>query len=111
MKRIPPKAELKAAQRIITAIDHPLRQRILVLLYRERRKLAYNEIAELLGSKDNSLIARHLKVLVGAALVGNYLERAEGRMRSMYFISESGAAWLRKVGFTSPERARILLEA
>jgi DNA-binding IclR family transcriptional regulator len=111
MKHIPPKAEVRATQFVIRAIDHPLRQRILALLYREKRKLAYNEIAELLGAKDNSLIARHLKVLVGAALVGNHLERGEGRLRSLYFLSESGAAWLRKVDLASPARAKILLEA
>ena len=111
MKRIPPKAQLMATQAIIRALDHPLRQRILVLLHREGRTMAYNEIAEVLGASDNSLIARHLKVLVGAALVGNHLERREGRLRSLYFLSDSGRGWLRKVELASPDQGRALLEA
>lgn len=111
MRRIPPKAQLKATQHIIRALDHPLRQQILVLLHREKRTMAYSEISQGLRTEDNSLIARHLKVLVGAALVGNRLERGEGRLRSLYFLSDSGAAWLRKVDLDAPEQAGALLEA
>jgi len=112
MKRVPARAEVRATQQAIRALDHPLRQRVLVLLHRERRSVSYTDISKLLGVKDTSQIARHLKVLVGAALVGNFLERGEGgRLASVYFLTEKGTAWLRKVEFTSPERARALLEA
>ncbi|HKZ59634.1 MAG TPA: helix-turn-helix domain-containing protein [Candidatus Thermoplasmatota archaeon] len=109
MSKVPPKAAVRAAQQAIQALDHPLRQRILVLLHRDRAKLAYGEISKGLGLPDNSLIAHHLKVLVGAALVGNQLERIGGRIHSLYFISDSGAAWLSKAGLDAPDRVRVLL--
>ena len=111
MKRIPPKAELRATQHAIRALDHPIRQRILGLLLIEGNKVSYSDIVERLTISDTSAIAHHLKVLVGAALVGNTLERVGGRMGSLYFITELGEEWLSRVGFASPERARILLSA
>lgn len=111
MSRVPPKAAVLAAQRAIEALDHPLRQRILALLYDGRGELAYGDIAEGLAIRDNSAIAHHLKVLVGAALVGNQLRRVDGRIKSLYFISDAGAAWLEKTGLAAPERVRVLLKA
>jgi predicted ArsR family transcriptional regulator len=111
MSKVPPKAAVKAAQQAIRALDHPVRQRILVLLYREQGKLAYDDIAKGLGISDNSAIAHHLKILVGAALAGNQLERVGGRIRSLYFISDAGAAWLGKAGLDAPERVKVLLRA
>jgi len=111
MGKVSPKAAVKAAQHAIRALDHPVRQRILVLLYRERRKLAYGDIAKSLGIADTSAIAHHLKVLVGAALAGNQLERVDGRIHSLYFISDAGVAWLGKAGLDVPERVNVLLRA
>ena len=73
--------------------------------------MAYNEIAEALGIEDNSGIAHHIRVLVGAALVGNQLERVDGRIRSVYFLSQAGKGWLKKAGLSEPERLRLLIEA
>jgi predicted ArsR family transcriptional regulator len=111
MSKVPPKAAVKAAQQAIRALDHPVRQRILVLLYRERQKLAYRDIAKGLFISDTSAIAHHLKVLVGAALVGNQLERMDGRIHSLYFISDSGIAWLAKAGLDAPERMKVILRS
>ena len=111
MKRTPARAEVLAIQDTIAALDHPIRQRVLALLYREASPRAYNEIAQRLGIDDSSAIAHHLKVLVGAALVGNELTRVNGRIKSLYFITKSGGAWLDKAGLAEPERIRVLLEA
>jgi len=111
MGKVPPKAAVLAAQQAIGALDHPVRQRILALLYRDRGELAYSQVAEALGLEDTSAIAHHLKVLVGAALVGNHLRRVDGRIKSLYFISDSGVDWFDRVDLGSPERVRVLLSA
>jgi len=111
MSQVPHKAAVLAAQQAIEALDHPIRQRILALLYRDRAEMAYGDIAKALKIEDNSAIAHHLKVLVGAALVGNQLKRTEGRIRSLYFISDAGALWLEKTGLDAPEQVRVLLKA
>lgn len=108
MKTIPPKALVAATQHVLRAVDNPVRLRILAILYLERKAMAYNEIAQRIDKTDNSAVAHHLKVLVGAALVGNHLQRVEGQIRSCYSISESGADWLRRIGLEGREPMRIL---
>ena len=107
----PPRALLLATQRALRAMDHPVRQRILALLFERRRALAYNEIAAQLGISDSSAIAHHLRALTGAALVGNHLLRVDGKIRSVYSISDSGVSWMKRVGLSEPEGLKILIGA
>lgn len=111
MRKVPPKAAVLAAQQAIGALDHPVRQRILALLYRDRGEHAYSQIAQGLGLSDTSAIAHHLKVLVGAALVGNHLRRVDGRISSLYFISDAGIDWFERAKLGDPERVQVLLSA
>ncbi|HEX9710394.1 MAG TPA: helix-turn-helix domain-containing protein [Candidatus Thermoplasmatota archaeon] len=94
----------------IEASAHPLRRGILGLLAEEPGGLAYGEIARRLGLRDRSALAHHLKVVVGSALVGNELERQDGVIRSVYFLSEWGREWMGRTGLGKPAARKRLLE-
>jgi len=103
MRRSPPGAALRASRAVLRALDNDLRLRILALLYQEREGLPYSEIATRLGLEDNSGLARHLDLLVGAVVVANEVSRMAGKIRSVYFITEWGIESLEGVGLGDPE--------
>jgi DNA-binding transcriptional ArsR family regulator len=90
-------------------MGHPTRQRILALLLGEPEGLPYGEIATRLGFKEPSSIDQHLKILVGAMLVVNLVGRIDGRIRSIYKISDWGKLWMERCEFTDPEQLKLLL--
>lgn len=110
MKDVPPSVEVAAVQAALRALANPTRQRILVLLLLEPEGLAYGEIARRLGFGEPSSIDQHLKSLASATLVGNRVERVDGRIRSVYRISAWGREWMDRCGLATPASKRTLLQ-
>jgi len=108
--QVPAAAELSATRGALDALAHPTRQRILALLLEENKGLPYNEVAERLGFREAASIDQHLKRLVGEVLIGNVLKRIDGKIRSVYFISDWGKDWMGRLRFDHPQMVRMLLE-
>ncbi|HKZ58906.1 MAG TPA: hypothetical protein VJ547_03525 [Candidatus Thermoplasmatota archaeon] len=110
MREVPAAVELEAVQAALRALANRTRQQILVLLLPEPRGLPYGEIARRLGFAEPSAIDQHLKSLASATLVGNRLERVDGRIRSVYRISAWGREWMDRCGLAAPANMRLLLQ-
>jgi DNA-binding transcriptional ArsR family regulator len=106
---IAPAAALEATRGALEGMGHPTRQRILALLMGEPKGLPYGEIARRLGFEEPSSIDQHLKVLTGAILVANLVGRVNGRIRSIYSITDWGKEWMERCEFTDPEQLKLLL--
>ena len=106
---IPPAVALEGTRGALEALGHPTRQRILALLLGEPEGLPYGEIAARLGFKEPSSIDQHLKILCGGVLIGNYVSRINGRIRSIYKITDWGKLWMERCEFTDPEQLKLLL--
>jgi hypothetical protein len=74
-----------------------------------RDGLPYSEIAVRLGLADNSGLARHPDILGGAVVVANEVLRVEGKIRSVYFITDWGVESLEGVGMAEPGILKELL--
>ncbi len=106
---VPPAAALETTREVLEALNHPTRQRILALLLGQPAGLPYGEIASRLGFAEPSSIDQHLKGLCAAVLVANYVGRIDGRIRSIYTISDWGKEWMDRCGFSDPEQRRLIL--
>jgi DNA-binding transcriptional ArsR family regulator len=106
---VPPGSNIRATRAALEAMNHPTRQRILAVLLGEPEGLPYGEIASRLGFEEPSSIDQHIKLLVRAILVANYLSRVDGRIRSIYKISAWGVQWMERCEFTDPAQLKLLL--
>ena len=101
---------MRGIQYSLAALDNPLRQRILAVLFKERGPLTFTEVARRLGVAEDSSVSFHLNRLTGPMLVSNYLQRTPGGIRSIYEITDEGLLWMRKVGLTKREVLKALLD-
>ena len=106
---VSPSAELATTRDALEALANPTRQRILALLFEEGRGLPYNEIAVRLGFKEAAFIDQHLKRLAAELLVGNTLKRIDGRVRSVYYITDWGKEWMGRLKLDEPGMVRLLI--
>ena len=106
----PPGAELQAIQYTIAALDNPLRQRILAVLFQQRGPMTFTEVARRLEVADDSSVSFHLNRLTGPMLVTNYLQRTPGGIRSNYTISDEGVRWMKAMGLTRRDVLKSLLD-
>jgi hypothetical protein len=107
--RVPPGAELDAIRGAIGATAHPTRQRILALLFEDGGSIPYVEVAERLGFEQAASIDQHLKRLMVELLIGNAFKRVDGRIRSVFFITDWGKEWMRRLQLDRPHIVRVLV--
>jgi DNA-binding transcriptional ArsR family regulator len=106
---VPPGEELAAIRGALKATAHPTRQRILALLYDKNQSIPYGEIASRLGFKQAASIDQHLKRLAREVLIGNAFKRIDGRIRSVFFITDWGRDWMGRIELDRPQIVRMLV--
>ena len=60
--------------KIIEALNHPLRRKILELLREEERELSYSEIRDALNIANTATLTHHLNVLLNAHLIKSRID-------------------------------------
>lgn len=100
-----PPASVRQVQRVLAALDHAVRQRVLAALYNADDAMSFTELADRVGVSRPRL-AQHLKPLVQTALVLNTYRKGEGREYSFYEITAKGRDWLERVGLADSSAKR-----
>lgn len=100
-----PPSSVRRAQRVLAALDHEVRQRILAILYNADDALSFSELRDRTGVSRPRL-AQHLKPLVQTALVLNTYRKGEGRQYSFYEVTAKGRDWLERVGLADQDAKR-----
>jgi len=86
--------------KIIEALNHPLRRKILELLREEERELSYSEIRDALNIANTATLTHHLNVLLNAHLIKSRididaLKARKGRQHySFYSLTHFGRYFL-----------------
>ena len=86
------KHELSGKKRNLNIIGNKIRLAIIYLLFENKNKMSFNEIARKLGIENNKL-AYHLALLKKGQFVENEMrfDNKEGKSFSFYGLSEKGS--------------------